>query len=80
MIERRKKLVRDMKRTLIIDGNAVYEIDEECMLKKRYKEQERGRENTEGMYDRGRKDVVSRYGFRDENVGRMYRGKKNDFF
>jgi hypothetical protein len=24
-----------MKRKLIIDGNAVYEIDEECMLKKR---------------------------------------------
>ncbi|WP_200803550.1 hypothetical protein [Hespellia stercorisuis] len=28
-----------MKR-LIIDGNAVYEIDEECMLKKRLKEEE----------------------------------------
>ncbi|MGC4020174.1 MAG: hypothetical protein QM793_13750 [Muricomes sp.] len=24
-----------MKRKLIIDGNAVYEIDEDCMLKKR---------------------------------------------
>lgn len=24
-----------MKRKLIIDGNAVYELDEECMLKKR---------------------------------------------
>lgn len=24
-----------MRRKLIIDGNAVYEIDEECMLKKR---------------------------------------------
>ena len=24
-----------MSRKLIIDGNAVYEIDEECMLKKR---------------------------------------------
>lgn len=27
-----------MKRKLIIDGNAVYEIDEECMLKKRLNE------------------------------------------
>ena len=26
-----------MSRKLIIDGNAVYEIDEECMLKKRLK-------------------------------------------
>lgn len=24
-----------MKRRLIIDGNAVYELDEDCMLKKR---------------------------------------------
>lgn len=24
-----------MRRKLIIDGNAVYEIDEDCMLKKR---------------------------------------------
>ena len=27
-----------MKRKLIIDGNAVYEIDEDCMLKKRMEE------------------------------------------
>lgn len=27
-----------MNRKLIIDGNAVYEIDEECMLKKRLNE------------------------------------------
>lgn len=27
-----------MKRKLIIDGNAVYEIDEECMIKKRLNE------------------------------------------
>ena len=34
-----------MSRKLIIDGNAVYEIDEDCMLKRRLIEQER--ENTE---------------------------------
>lgn len=28
----------DMNRKLVIDGNAVYEIDEECMLKKRIDE------------------------------------------
>ena len=27
-----------MKRKLIIDGNAVYEIDENCMLKKKDRE------------------------------------------
>lgn len=27
-----------MKRRLIIDGNAVYELDEQCMLKKRVTE------------------------------------------
>lgn len=27
-----------MKRKLIIDGNAVYEIDEECMVKRRLNE------------------------------------------
>lgn len=31
-----------MSRKLIIDGNAVYEIDEECMLKKRLDEKETG--------------------------------------
>lgn len=33
-----------MKRKLIIDGNAVYEIDEECMLKKRLNEDEKRKE------------------------------------
>ncbi len=28
-----------MNRKLIIDGNAVYEIDEECMLKKQLEEE-----------------------------------------
>lgn len=30
-----------MSRKLIIEGNAIYEIDEECMLKKRLEEEER---------------------------------------
>ena len=30
---------------LIIDGNKVYEIDEECLEKKRHKEQEERKEN-----------------------------------
>lgn len=29
-----------MKRKLIIDGNAVYEIDEECMVRQRLRETE----------------------------------------
>ena len=32
---------------LIIDGNKVYEIDEECLEKKRHKEQEERRMGTE---------------------------------
>ncbi len=32
-----------MKRKLIIDGNAVYELDEECMLKKRIEKEEKER-------------------------------------
>jgi hypothetical protein len=38
IIGNRKGMVIDMKRKLIIDGNAVYEIDEDCMLKKRLNE------------------------------------------
>lgn len=30
-----------MKRKLIIEGNAVYELDENCMLAKRLEEEER---------------------------------------
>lgn len=29
-----------MKRKLIIDGNAVYEIDEDCMLKRKIRKKE----------------------------------------
>ena len=32
-----------MTRKLIIDGNAVYEIDEDCMLKNRLDEKEDGK-------------------------------------
>lgn len=32
-----------MSRKLIIDGNAVYEIDEDCMLKNRLDEKEDGK-------------------------------------
>lgn len=37
-------MVNHMKRKLIIDGNAVYEIDEECMLKKRLNENKDSKE------------------------------------
>ena len=37
-------MVNYMKRKLIIDGNAVYEIDEECMLKKRLNENKDSKE------------------------------------
>ncbi len=32
-----------MKRKLIIDGNSVYELDEECMLKKRVEKEKEKR-------------------------------------
>ncbi len=35
-----------MKRKLIIDGNAVYEIDEDCMLRKRMDENKEKKEDT----------------------------------
>ncbi len=40
-----------MKRKLIIDGNAVYEIDEDCMLKKRM-EEKKGNKEPEGKKGR----------------------------
>lgn len=36
-----------MKRRLVIDGNAVYEIDEECVWKKLQKKKEKEDEMTE---------------------------------
>ena len=34
-----------MSRKLIIDGNAVYELDEECMLKKKIEEEKEKKEH-----------------------------------
>ena len=34
-----------MGRKLIIDGNAVYELDEECMLKKKIEEEKKKQKN-----------------------------------
>lgn len=42
-MEEKKGIRTIMKRKLVIDGNAVYEIDEECMLKKRLDQEEKGR-------------------------------------
>lgn len=36
-----------MSRKLIIDGNAVYEIDEECMIKKRLDKEETEKNKSE---------------------------------
>ena len=40
-MEQRERKEQTMSRKLIIDGNAVYEIDEECMLKNRLDEDEK---------------------------------------
>lgn len=45
-----------MSRKLIIDGNAVYEIDEECMLKKRLREPEDGGTGKKEQRDTGIKN------------------------
>ncbi len=45
----------DMKRKLIIDGNAVYEIDEECRLNKRMDRNEETEEKTEHADEKKRK-------------------------
>ncbi|HIX48051.1 MAG TPA: hypothetical protein H9981_03400 [Candidatus Mediterraneibacter caccavium] len=45
-----------MSRKLIIDGNAVYEIDEECMLKKRLKGPEDGGTGAKEQRDTGVKN------------------------
>ena len=39
---------------LIIDGNKVYEIDEECLEKKRHKEQEERKREWEQKWKRNR--------------------------
>lgn len=35
-----------MKTRIIIDGNAIYEVDEECMRKKKEKEKENEKQST----------------------------------
>ncbi len=45
-----------MSRKLIIDGNAVYEIDEECMLRRKIRDGEKGK--SEG--DKNRKEEQGR--------------------
>lgn len=45
---------------LIIDGNKVYEIDEECLEKKRHKEQEERKREWEQKWERNRKEKNSR--------------------
>ncbi len=46
-----------MKRRLVIDGNAVYEIDEECVLKKQKKYRNNGRSvNQENNKQKENKD------------------------
>lgn len=45
-----------MSRKLIIDGNAVYEIDEECMLKNRLDTGNTERENRRHSEKDNRKD------------------------
>ena len=42
----RIKQVKNMSRTIIIEGNSVYELDENCMLKKHRKAEEEKKENT----------------------------------
>mgnify|MGYP005792519593 CR=1 FL=1 len=48
--ERRRRREPDMSRKLIIDGNAVYEIDEECMLKQKLDGEKMGEDNTSSDY------------------------------
>ena len=49
-----------MSRKLIIDGNAVYEIDEDCMLKRRLIEQERENAEKRGQKDAGSKNQTDK--------------------
>lgn len=44
-----------MERRLIIDGNAVYELDEDCMLKKRLDNQDKQGKKAHGKEDDNRK-------------------------
>ena len=46
-----------MNRKLIIDGNAVYEIDEECMLMKRLDEEKRKEDEPKNSHQDKRKEA-----------------------
>ena len=50
-----------MDRRLIIDGNAVYEIDEKCMLKKQLKEREEKMKENAAERDGEEEEVLTIY-------------------
>lgn len=51
-----------MSRKLIIDGTAVYEVDEDCMLKKRLEEEEKSRNgDRQTMKADARDDYIEQY-------------------
>ncbi len=49
-----------MNRKLIIDGNAVYEIDEKCMLGKRLEEEEKKKSASKNLYMEEYKKAMKR--------------------
>ena len=51
----------NMDRRLIIDGNAVYEIDEKCMLKKQRKEREEKMKENAAERDGEEEEVLTIY-------------------
>ncbi len=51
----------NMDRRLIIDGNAVYEIDEKCMLKKQLKEREEKMKKNAAERDGEEEEVLTIY-------------------
>ena len=58
----KKKGNGSMNRKLIIDGTAVYEVDEECMLKKRLNEEEKNQyENGQTMKAGAQDDYIEEY-------------------
>ena len=46
-----------MSRKLIIDGNAVYEIDEQCMLRRKLEENEATKGSSENKKGTANKDM-----------------------
>ena len=51
----------NMDRRLIIEGNAVYEIDEKCMLKKQLKEREEKMKENAAERDGEEEEVLTIY-------------------